>query len=172
MKKLIFFLTALFATTFSAHCQTNKKVDTPEDVGKYAFNVLKNFDNISGEEFIDKLFTIEELKAYVEKHMDDTTESEVKDQINRLTVEGYNARIKEEYTVLKEKATKYSIKWNAIEYLAFEYKEKSEQAFTGIRGKLLFTHKGSVYQVDVQAFKIDNKYIPYIILQLSEKAEN
>ncbi|MEM6719075.1 MAG: hypothetical protein AAF611_07170 [Bacteroidota bacterium] len=170
MKKIIFLFTALL-TTFSVYCQIDKRADTPEAVGTYTLSVLKSLDHTPAKAFIHKLLTIEELKAYVEKNVS-TTESNIKEQINRLTVTQYNERVTDEYKSLKEKATDYNIKWNAIEFVDFEYEKEEQEGFEGVNGKLIFKHNETKYRVKVEAFLIDDKYIPFIIRQLIQRADD
>lgn len=170
MQKLTFFFIILLTTTFSVHAQIDKRADTTEDLGMYAFKILKKFENTSDKVFINDLLTIQELKSYVKK-ASDTVQSGIKEEIEEISIEKYHKKVTKEYTSLKEKAKNYTIVWNAIEYVDFTYKEEKEGIFTGISGKLIFKHNGINYSVKVEAFLINDKYIPFIIRQLSKKAE-
>lgn len=164
MKKSSFLLITLFIVTFSGYSQNSKNVATADEVGKYAFNVLKNLENTSKEQFKNNLLTIEELKEYVNKHSDSL--EEFKEEMNKTDNASYQERVFKVYNEFKEKKKEFKIVWKDIEYSNFTYDEREEVGLKGIRAKLFFKYKENEYVVRIAAIHIKNAYYPLIIRRL------
>lgn len=167
MKKLQFVLIAIITTSFFISCQNSKNITKAEDFGPYAFNILKNLDNTSKEDFLNSLFTFEEIKTFAKRHKDSIPKKAL-DKLDELKKEEYEKRIGGEYDKLKAKGEKYNITWSDIEYSGYKYDERTEGGLTGIRGKLSFKHKDTLYIVRASALRDGESYIPLIIRRLSK----
>ncbi|WP_298514796.1 hypothetical protein [uncultured Kordia sp.] len=168
MKKLQFIVLAIIATTFFISCQDSKHISNADDLGKYAFDILKKFENSSKEDYVNSLLTLEEFKSFAKKN-GDSMQQVVKESIEKLDKKTYESGLLRQYTLLKDKAKELNISWNAIEYGDFTYEERTDDGMTGIRGQLTFTHNGTQYEVSTSALLTDNVYVPVIINQLNEK---
>lgn len=167
MKKLSLLLIVLLITSFSGYSQNSKAVATTDEVGKYTFNVLKNLDNTSEKEFVNSLFTIDELKEFVNKHTDSL--QDIKQQINSMEDGEYYKRVSEVYNEMKGSAKQFNIVLKDITYSDFTFEERTDEGLKGIRGKVTFKYKETEYQVRVAALEVDNKYIPVIIRKIRPK---
>lgn len=170
MKKTAIFLIFFFAATFAVFSQNSKKLETPEAVGKYAFDIIKKLDNITDAEFINSLITFEEIKVHLNT-LPDSTAKKPKEQIKEMVTADYEKRVTDELVKLKDKTKEANIDLSKIEFVDFTYKERSEDGFTGIRGDLVFRYKKINYEVMASAFLIDGKYIPLIIRRMSQRYE-
>ncbi|MFK7747021.1 MAG: hypothetical protein AB8B65_01390 [Kordia sp.] len=165
MKKLTFLLVVFFTATFSVHSQNSKSVETADEVGTYAFNIIKNLDKTSDKDFIASFISIEKLKELVSKQAN-ADGSDIKEMITSFTKEAYEEKVIGALTELKKDAEQYNIVWSDIEFSEFSYEEENEDGFKGIRGDLIFTYKDQKYKVTTSAFFIDNKYAPLIVRRL------
>ena len=67
MKKIVtLFVLSIVLISFTS-CVSTKYVKEPDAVGKNAFRILKNLRNMSKQEFVDKLLTIETLREAIKK---------------------------------------------------------------------------------------------------------
>ena len=167
MKKLQFIFCTIIATTFFISCQNPKHISKAEDVGKYVFDFLKNFENTSKEDYLNSLLTLKEFKEFAQKS-GSSMQDVVKQSIERLNKKTYDAGLLRQYTLLKEKAKQYNIVWSAIEYKDFSYQERTDDGMTGIRGDLIFKHNDTEYKVLTSALFAENAYIPVVINRLTE----
>ncbi|MFK7747022.1 MAG: hypothetical protein AB8B65_01395 [Kordia sp.] len=167
MKKLQFVIIALITTTFFISCQDSKIINKAEDLGHYAFNILKKLDDIPKEEFLNHLFTIEEIKVFAEKYKDSMPERAY-ESFEKLKKEKYEGTIFGEYEELKKRGEKYTIVWSEIEYSNFTFKKQTQGGLAGIKGVLSFKHKDTLYTVRASALEDGTSYIPLIIRRLNK----
>ena len=169
MKKSPLLLIAFFIAVFSGYSQNSKGVATTDEVGKFAFNILKNLDNTSEEEFINSLFTIEELKEFLNRHKDSF--NTIKEQISGMEDGAYHKRVAGAFNDMRDRAKQFNIVLKDIEYSDFTFEKKTDDGLTGVQGKLLFKYKEKEYQIQVAALLLDNQYNTLIIRKLREKRE-
>ena len=169
MKNISFLLVVFFISTFSSYSQDAKSVPSADEVGKYTFNVLKNFENTSEEEFVNSLMTIEEIKKFAEKVTDTTAANRLKKEASEMDPASYYKRVAEVYHDLKEKGKQYNIVWKDIKYSDFTYELREKRGIKGIEGVLVFTYKEAEYKVKTDALQDGSSYIPIIIRKLFKK---
>ncbi|WP_430413239.1 hypothetical protein [Kordia sp.] len=168
MKKVQYIFTLLICiTTLMISCQKNKEIPTSDDIGTHAFYLLNNFENTSEKEYINSMYTYEELKSYVQKNAD-SLENDFKENIAVLTKENFNSRIKKDYKNLKETATSFNIDWNDIEAINFQYWPRAKYGIESLKGDLFFTHDTKNYKVTVTSLKVGNSYFITKIEALKE----
>ncbi|WP_420573110.1 hypothetical protein [Kordia sp.] len=174
MKKLSFLFTFIIATTLFISCQNSdsnsnsKGVSKAEDVGKHTFNLLKSLENITKEEYVQKLFTVEEIKEFGKKNADSLSER-AKADIEGVTKVEYDERMIKDYNSLRKIGLRADIVWNNIKYKDYDFKKKEEDGLSGTLGKLSFTHNGKNYAVRVSTFFTENQYILIGIRRLTEE---
>ena len=171
MKKSSFFLIALFIAVFSGYSQNSKSAATADEVGKYAFNILKKLDKTSEEEFVNSLLTIEEVKVYVEKVSDTAAANRLKKEIKNMDPADYYKKVSEVYHDLKEKGKEYKIVWKDIIYSNFTYELREKRGLKGLEGVLVFTYKETEYKVKTDALQDGDAYLPIIVRKLFKKDE-
>ncbi len=157
MKKLYYIFALLITSTLFIACQNSKGVAKAEDMGKYVFDVLKKMDNTSKDDYIQTIFTIEEVKEFGKNNADIINERGRK-QIADLTAEKYNERMEIDYNSIKKAAENYGIVWNAIEYSDYTYEDKEEDNVKGTKGEVLFKHNDVTYSVNVSALIVADSY--------------
>lgn len=168
MKKL-HYIFALFVTTFLfIACQPSKSVEKPEDMGTYAFNMLKKLDDMSKDDYIKTIFTVEEVKEFGKKNADKISERGKK-EIASLTAEDYNARMERDFNSIIEDGKEYGIVWKNIQYSDYTFEAKEEDNIAGTKGKVLFKHNDTTYAVGVSALIVD---AGYRLIRLSRLTEN
>ena len=170
MKKLQFVLILLITATLFISCQKTKGVAKPGDMGKYVFDLLKNLDETTKDEYIATLFTVEEIKVFGEQNAE-TLESKTKEDIEGLNKEKYDEKIGIDYNSLKERGKRHGISWNAIEYGDYDFKERDEDGLKGARGTLTFKHGDKSYSVRITSVSIDGMYRLVRIASLGGKRE-
>lgn len=157
MKKLYCIFALLITATLFIACQNAKGVTKADDMGKFAFEILKKLDHTSKDDYLKIILTIEEIKEFGENNADKIGERGKK-QIDNLTAEDYNARMEGDFMRVKEEAEKYGIVWNEIEYSDYTYETKEEDNMIGTRGNLLFKYNDTTYSIRVAALLIDDIY--------------
>ncbi len=157
MKKLQLVLLVLISAAFFMSCENSKGVTNPDDMGKYAFDMLKEFDNATKNSYINSIFTIEEIKDFGERNAE-TLAPKAKEDIDRLEKHEYDDRMGRDYNRTKDRAKEAGISWNAIEYAGYEFKELDEEGLKGIRGTLSFTHNDKTYTTKIVGVLIEGTY--------------
>ncbi|MFK7747023.1 MAG: hypothetical protein AB8B65_01400 [Kordia sp.] len=154
MKKLQIVLIALLTSSLFISCQKSKGVTNADDMGRYAFDILKNLDNVTKYKYVETLFTVDEIKAFGKRNAE-TLDPKAKKDIDKIEKAEYNERMEKDYFRLKERAKKNNITWNAIEYGDYKFKERDEDGIKGARGKLTFKHGDKTYFVKVTSVHLD-----------------
>lgn len=144
--------------TLLISCQKSKEIASSDDIGSYAFNLLNTIENTTEEEYLNKLYTYEELQQYV-KNNPDQFEKEFKDNVAVLTKENYNSRNRKDYKNLKDIAAAFNINWATIEPITFKYWPRAKNGVKSIKGDLYFTHNQQDYKIIVTAFDIGNAFV-------------
>jgi hypothetical protein len=143
---------AVVATAFFSSC--NSGIKTPEEIGKKAFEILKNFEKSSKQDFVDNFMTIEEIHKLAEDEKE-ITDAEMKEEISSITQKGWNEQIEYQYEDLKEDI-KY-IKQNNkiilkdIEFVNYEYEIENEGGLNVCEGTLYFKYNDTTYEMDIVA---------------------
>ncbi|WP_298514800.1 hypothetical protein [uncultured Kordia sp.] len=171
MKKIAFLFIIFLTTTFSAYCQDTKSDFNANELGKEAFNILKELDKSSEKDFINKLYSLQEIKAFINKKLD-TVPSEIRENINQMTTEEYHKKVIDEFNDLKKVGKQYSIDWNSIEYSDFTYEKREESGLKGLRGELVFKSQNEAYIVDVEAILVEDIYEIMIVTILVKKGNH
>lgn len=157
MKKLQYIFILLMTSTFFIACQNSRGVEKAEDMGKYTFDILKKMDNVSKDDYLKAVFTIEEIKEFGKTHAEKIGVKNTK-EIANLTTEEYNGRMERDFNRIKEAEKKYSIVWNNIEYSDYTFETREENNMNGTRGNILFKHNDLNYSMRVSALNIDGTY--------------
>ena len=162
MKKNIFIFVFLLTTSLVVHAQEVNRSENPDDVGTYAFSVLKQLHKTARTDFKTHFISLDEIKEYVSK-LSDSTDSEVKEDVMKMPLDEYDKKVMGEYDELIEKGKEFAIDWNAIEFADFKYRERSESSVKGLTGSVYFKYNESVYQSRIEAILIDGKYSVLIV---------
>ncbi|WP_298514795.1 hypothetical protein [uncultured Kordia sp.] len=170
MKKLQFILTVLVTSILFVSCSKHKGTANAEDLGKYVFGILKDFDNITKDDYINSLLTVEEVKAFGKRNAE-TLSTRTKEQIDRLEEGRYNLRMGKDYNRTKERAQKADISWSAIKYDNYEFKEDDEDGIKTSRGKLTFKHDGKTYRVSIISAFLEGTHTLIRIYKLNQEKE-
>lgn len=159
MKKVQYIVSFLVITaTLLISCQKTTKIVSADEIGTYAFNLLQGIDNATEQEYIQSLYTYEELRAYAKKNADSLV-GEFKESIAVLTKANYNSRSKRDYKNLKDLAASFNINWATIEPVTFKYWPRAKNGIKSIKGDLYFTHNQQNFKIIVTAFDTGNGFV-------------
>lgn len=150
MKKAHYIFTLLIVSVLFISCENSTVIKKPEDVGKHAMTILKKMDELSKDEYIKAIFTLEDVKAFGKENADKITEGGLK-QIEDLTPERYNAGMERTYNRLKEATETYGIVWKDITYEDYTFEEREQDNIKGTRGSLTFKHDDASYNIGTSA---------------------
>jgi len=170
MKKIQIVLITLITTTLFISCQNSKGVSKPDDIGKHALTILKKLDNMTKEEYMSSLFTVEEIKAFGERNAETLT-PKAKEGIDKIEKERHEERVKKDYDRLKESAKKNNISWSAIEYDNYEFEERDQDGIKFVRGNLSFKHNDEIYGIGMTSVLVDGTYMLIRTSRLRKKKE-
>jgi len=168
MKKTYYIFTIALTAILFVACQNGSGVEKAEDMGKYAFDILKKFDNTSKEDYIKTIFTIEEVKEFGKKNADIISE-QGKKEIANLTVEEYNGRMERDFNRIQQETKDFNIVWSEIEYSDYTYESREQDNIKGTRGDLIFKHNDITYTIKISALLVDNTYTLIRINRLNRK---
>ena len=157
MKKLQLIAFVLITSALFISCKDSKSVSKPDDLGKYVFDILKDFDNVTKDGYINTILTVEEIKAFGERNAE-TLDPKAKKSIDRLEKDEYDDRMGRDFNRIKEKAQKAGVAWDAIEYANYEFEERDENGMTSYRGVLTFKHADEAYSVRVIGVLLEGSY--------------
>lgn len=168
MKKIAILFVLCSLTTLFISCGSSSLIKEPDAVGTHAFKILKDIQNTSKQDFINKLLTIETLREAIKKDENGFSEK-MKNEITRMTKEDYNSRIARDYNELKKQAIDYNIVWNKIKYIDYTYKIKEKNGDKSTDGKLYFSHNSQTYTVSISTITIGEKFA---IIELERLRKN
>ena len=159
MKKTrsIFTLVLLISTLFISCQSDTKKLASSDDIGTYAFGVLNSLHTISETAYIQKLYTFEEMNAYVKAHPYEF-EKEFLDNYSVVTKANFNTRLSKDYQKLKKEGENLGIDWNAIESIEFKYWPREKYGVKAMKGDLFFGYNKKAYKITVTAFEANDGY--------------
>ncbi|MFK7747024.1 MAG: hypothetical protein AB8B65_01405 [Kordia sp.] len=170
MKKLQIVLIALLTSSLFISCQKTKGVSNADDMGRYAFDILKNLDNLSSDEFINTLCTAEEIKAFGKRNAE-TLDPKAKKGIDDIKKESHEERVGRDYDRLKKGAEKNKISWSAIEYDSYDFEERDQDGIKFVQGKLSIKHKDETYIVGINYALMEGTYMLIRASRLNKKPE-
>lgn len=159
MKKTHSIFTLLvFVSILFTSCQSDtKKLASSDDIGTYAFGVLTSLVDISEQEYMQRLYTFEEMNAYVKAHSYEF-EKEFLDNYSVVTKANFNARLSKDYQKLKKDGENLGIDWTAIESIEFKYWPRAKYGVKAMKGDLFFGYNKKAYKVTVTAFEANDGY--------------
>ena len=131
-------------------CTSIKKVQEPEDVGLYAFNLLKSLNQTTKADYVNRFLTIEEIRELA-KNEEIVTNQETRNEFKSIKKDEWIGDIEDDYYELKQDGGENGIKWSEVEYLDFVYELEDKDGITGCEGELFFKYKDVSYSVDLLA---------------------
>ena len=156
MKKLQLTCVSLIVLLFVS-CETSKGVSTAEDIGTYAFDILKDFDNMTKNSYVNTILTLEEVKDFVKQNAETLDERTIKNIERQKSIE-YKDRMGRDYNRIKERAHKADLTFADIQYTDYTFEEEDEGGIKVCMGKLAFTHNDNPYTVRITAVLLGNRY--------------
>lgn len=154
MKKVILILTLILTIS----CGTESKVKKPSDIGNEVFNILKNLQNTSQEEFKMNFPPIDEIRGLAQDDRFDLTNS-MKNQLTSIEIETYEKYIEKAYNEIKKDAINKGIILSDITYLEFIYETKDRGGLEVIDGILYFKYDGETYEIDSEYVNLKDKFV-------------
>ncbi|MEM6685325.1 MAG: hypothetical protein AAF617_05960, partial [Bacteroidota bacterium] len=120
MKKLQLVLVTLMIACMSSSCKTTKGVTNFDEFGTYVFSILKDFDNLTKNSYVNTVVTADEIKTFGEQNAATLSPKNKKD-IDGLNKKDYTIRMARDYYRINERAEKAGISWDTIEYVNYKY---------------------------------------------------
>ena len=149
----------IIAIFFAFTSCTNNSVKELEQIGKQAFEILKNIGNSSKQEYISNFLSIEEARELA-KNEDIIPMERSRNELTSTTKEKWEGRIEHGYNQIKEKGSKEGINWQKIEYLDFSYKTgKNDEDIEMCKGWMFFKYDEKSYRVKVFSIYNGKEYI-------------
>lgn len=151
MKKITFFtivVTIIIINIFS--CVSIKKQKEPEDIGLYAFNILKNLSQTIKSDYVNSFLTIEDIRE-LGRNEEIAISQDTRNDLTSIKKEEWNDDIESDFNELKQDAGEIGLKWTDIEYLDFVYEIEEEDGISICEGELFFKYNEISFSVDVTA---------------------
>lgn len=150
---IFFFFISIFS---GCKNKVDDAVKEPEQIGKHAFDILRNFSETTEKEFIEKFISLREYDDVV-KNTPGVGATLLGNTLS-ITEENWKNRIKNDYRTIKELGIEDNIKWKDIEYQKFDYTEKTDGGLTFYGGKMFFNFNGKSYYVKVGSVLSKEEY--------------
>jgi len=165
MKK--FFFSILVLTSCNSLSSDVKTVELPKEaIGEYAFNILKNINNMSEDEFMSSFISKEEALLLAKKiELDENIIS----RIEQTSGDKWKSRGIKKMKKIRTKAVGYNINWDKIEYLDALLEDDEVDGFPTVSGDLFFSHDKKIYKTSIVAFRNGNKYQLGVVEGLREE---
>jgi hypothetical protein len=138
-------------------CDSIKKATEPEDIGMYAFELLKTLSQTSKSDYVNNFLTIEELRELA-KNEEVVTDPYILNEFTSMLKQEWVEDIEDDYGDLKQDGGEYGIKWAEIEYLDFVYEMNNEGGIKFCEGELFFEFKEDLYSVELAAIFDGTEY--------------
>ncbi|SES83469.1 hypothetical protein SAMN05444285_102221 [Draconibacterium orientale] len=138
-------------------CDSIKKATEPEDIGMYAFELLKTLSQTTKSDYVNSFLTIEEIRV-LGKNEVVVTDSDTRNELTSMPKEEWVEDIEDDYNELKQDGGENGIKWAEIEYLDFVYEMDNEGGIKVCEGELFFKYKEDSYSVDLAAIFDGTEY--------------
>ena len=164
MKKFIFILALVSCNNLNFDAKTTEL--SKEEVGKYAYNILKNINNMSEEEFVTNFISKNEI---LDLGVKIKVDEDIINRIEQTTEDKWKQRAVKKMKRIRKKAIEYNINWENIEYLDVIFEEIEVDGFPSVTGDLFFTYDENKYKTSVVAFQNGDKYQLGIIEGLNKK---
>lgn len=162
-------------------CQNNGKISSPEDLGKRAFDVLKNIKEYSYEEYSSVLYSADSLVKIImnEKEISELPLTNFqREKVIQSGLSDINKSRLKSYNDLKLEGLKNNIEWKKIEFVDFivdeDYKaindsEGNEEILIG-DAKLYFKSNNSTFVVSTGYIehKQNNQFYLVILENIKE----
>jgi hypothetical protein len=150
--KIIKTLFALVFLTFLSCKKEDKSFETPEKVAAHTFEVLKNIDKKSNEEFLQEVMTYQEFKDLANNPNAKLGEI-VKSNFESVSEEAYTDTSRRDFNDIKETGKTYNIDWSSITFSDFKHLVHEFDNMKGLRVETYFKNKdGQIYFVKSQSF--------------------
>lgn len=138
-------------------CDSTKKATEPEDIGMYAFELLKTLSQTTKSDYVNSFLTIEEIRE-LGKNEVVVTDPNTRNELTSMPKEEWVEDIEDDYNELKQDGGENGIKWAEIEYLDFVYEMDNEGGIKVCEGELFFKYKEDSYSVDLAAIFDGTEY--------------
>lgn len=156
MKKTLLLICSIIFISMIVSCEKSKFKE-PDQIGKYAFDILKSMQDITKEDYINHFVSVEDLREYVKRN-EDKIEDKIKNKMTSLTKEEVASEIGEDFNRLKKKAIESGIIWKDIEYQDYTYKLEKEGSLEGTIGDLYFKYNAETYRVKISTILLEHGY--------------
>lgn len=188
--KLIYLLSTLITILFLSSCTTKeakqeaqeettqeaqdkKKEETkgwkkePEQLGRIAFEILKNISTESRQEYLSHFASIEDIRE-LGRNEAITTDQKFRNKMTSITKEEWEKEMLKDYNQTKERAATLLINWQEIDYLDFVYEIENKEGIEALKGKLYFKSNNKSYNVEILTIWNGKEYLILRLWDLSK----
>jgi hypothetical protein len=148
-------------------CDSQRKITEPEDLGMYAFKLLKTLSQTTKSDYLKSFISIEEIRE-LGKNEKIVTDPNRRNDLTSVKNEELLEEIETDYNMLKLDAATNGIKWEKIEYLDFIYEVDEDDTFY-IDGELFIKSDNKTYSISLYALFDGESYKLCDLYYLNEK---
>lgn len=150
MKKSILLLIVMTLTLYS--CDQKKTFTEPNDLGKEVFNLIKNVNSKSFEEYKKQVISYDEIKNLINDSSIPISES-FRNELKSVSTEKYNEVILKDYNRTKSEGLDFNIDWSKIIYRDFIYEIQEVDGGKGLIGRTYFqSQNDKTFSIKCEAF--------------------
>jgi hypothetical protein len=161
---ILFAMLIVFAfTDYSSH-----NIKDPEQIGNRVFNILKNINNSSKEDYINNFISIEEIGELL-KNAENIKGTDTSNLMNSITKENIIRSLEKDYNRIKDKGSKLGISWNEIQYYHYFFKVEENDVIKSCKGKLVFIINDRYFEIKITSIFIGTEYRLVTIKGLREQ---
>lgn len=138
---------------------SEKKIETPEDIGNQVLDILHDLDELSESEYLTHFITADQLHS-IARDTNLVKQQAGKIALLSVTQESMKTRNIGDFKMLKQVGKTLKIDWKNIRSLRFEF--QTDRFNKGARfcfGTLTFEHKGKKYSVSTTSIFNGEEYL-------------
>ncbi|RZJ53377.1 MAG: hypothetical protein EOO44_08725 [Flavobacterium sp.] len=152
----ILFVVTIFASLSYKEDNTvltnDKSFETPEEVAAYTFEVLKNIDKKTNEEFLEQVITYKEFKDLAHNPNAKLGDA-VKSKLESVSEGAFTDTSIRDFNDIKKTGKEYYIDWSSITFSEFKHSVMEVGNMKGLKLQTHFKNKdGQIYFVNSLSF--------------------
>jgi len=147
----------LLATAFILFALTNVKAIEPQQMGKHAFKILKNFSKWDTQTYLKQIMSLEEIHQLA-KNNQLVKEESARNKILSITQNKWHDEVIDDFMEVRKEAASKGIEWRKIKYLDFIYSIEEDAGITMCKGELFFKYQERAFSIEVMYILAEDGY--------------
>ena len=149
-------------------CKKAESKKDPNSIGIEVFEILKDFNTKSMDEYISATINLNELKK-IAKDTSLLNYDFNRRQIEKLTEEKLNESKIVQYKKIKEAGIDREINWSEIDYLDFTFENEKEEGSKVCNGRTYFKYDDDVFYAESKSIFDGSGYRLMLIEDIRKK---